>query len=165
MDSYCTLHVVDRMNLKEIEATLHCLMSIQEASPIEDHVDLGRLFGAEVLGLFPKTGFTRVRRTTVVLIGNSLGHPLYSRSNESRFLCVLVHCPTAKWLVAVDELYSICGRGIIRAISVPPGCECSQEPVRCQSGGTRPTFTRFRCPSREPYECSCKDRTHNFSLR
>jgi hypothetical protein len=45
-------------------------MSIQEASPIEDHADLGRLFSAEVLGLFPKTGSTRVRRTAVVLIGN-----------------------------------------------------------------------------------------------
>jgi len=61
---------VNWTHLKEIEATLHCLMSIQEASPIEDNADLKRLFSSEILGIFPKTGPTRARRTTVVLIGN-----------------------------------------------------------------------------------------------
>lgn len=65
---------VDWIILKEIEATLHCLMSIQESSPVEDNADLKRLFSSETLGLFPKTGSTRVRRTTVVLIGNSIYH-------------------------------------------------------------------------------------------
>ena len=60
--------------LKEIEATLHCLKSVQEASPIEDNADLRRLLSSEVLGIFPKTGSTRVRRTTVVLIGNSIDY-------------------------------------------------------------------------------------------
>lgn len=45
-------------------------MSIQEASPAEDNVDLKQLFSSGTLGLFPKTGSTRVRRTTVVLMGN-----------------------------------------------------------------------------------------------
>ena len=67
--AYCSS--VNWTLLKEIEATLHCLMSIQEASPIEDNTDLKRLFSSEILGIFPKTGSTRVRRTTVVLIGNS----------------------------------------------------------------------------------------------
>ena len=61
---------VERTILKEIEATLHCLMSIQEASPTEDNADLKQLFSSETLGLFPKTGSTRVRRTTIVLMGN-----------------------------------------------------------------------------------------------
>lgn len=65
---------VDSTILKEIEATLHCLMSIQEASPVEDNADLKQLFSSETLGSFPKTGSTRVRRTTVVLIGNSMHH-------------------------------------------------------------------------------------------
>ena len=60
--------------LKEIEATLHCLMSIQEASPIEDSEDLRRFLSSDVLGMFPKTGSSRARRTTVVLIGNNTVH-------------------------------------------------------------------------------------------
>jgi len=68
---------VNRTLLKEIEATLHCLMSIQEASPIEDNADLKRLFSSEILGIFPKTGPTRARRTTVVLIGNSTDYFMY----------------------------------------------------------------------------------------
>ncbi|KAF9782538.1 armadillo-type protein [Thelephora terrestris] len=60
----------DQRGWDEIEATLHCLMSIQEASPIEDHAELGRLFSTEVLGLFPRSGSPRVRRTAVVLIGS-----------------------------------------------------------------------------------------------
>lgn len=67
----------NRIALKEIEATLHCLLSIQEASPVEDNADLKRLFSSETLGLFPKTGSTRVRRTTVVLIGNSMHYPIH----------------------------------------------------------------------------------------
>jgi len=63
--------------LKEIEATLHCLMSIQEGSPVEDNADLKRIFSSETLGLFPKTGSTRVRRTTVVLIGSSVLYLVY----------------------------------------------------------------------------------------
>ena len=63
--------------LKEIEATLHCLMSIQEGSPVEDNADLKRIFSSETLGVFPKTGSTRVRRTTVVLIGNSMRYLVY----------------------------------------------------------------------------------------
>jgi len=63
---------VNWITLKEIEATLHCLMSIQEGSPVEDNVDLRRIFSSETLGMFPKTGSTRVRRTTVVLIGNNV---------------------------------------------------------------------------------------------
>lgn len=71
VDSPVRFNSVNRILLKEIEATLHCLMSIQEASPIEDHVDLRRLFSTEVLGSFPKSGSSRVRRTTVVLIGSN----------------------------------------------------------------------------------------------
>jgi len=70
--TYCSS--VNLTLLKEIEATLHCLMSIQEASPIEDNADLRRLLSSEILGIFPKTGSTRVRRTAVVLIGNSTDH-------------------------------------------------------------------------------------------
>lgn len=96
MDSSTPCRLVDWIILKEIEATLHCLMSIQEASPIEDHADLGRLFSTDVLGLFPKTGSTRVRRTAVVLIGNTWRYLMYPRSDDGRFLRVLVHHPVAK---------------------------------------------------------------------
>ncbi|KAI0087502.1 ARM repeat-containing protein [Irpex rosettiformis] len=54
---------------EEIEATLHCIMSVQEGVPIEDNPHLVRLFGPEILGRLPTSGSTRVRRTAVLLIG------------------------------------------------------------------------------------------------
>ncbi|EGN94778.1 hypothetical protein SERLA73DRAFT_171188 [Serpula lacrymans var. lacrymans S7.3] len=54
---------------EDIEATLHCIMSIQEAIPLEDNPFLARLFGHEVLGRLPRTGQDRIRRTTLGLIG------------------------------------------------------------------------------------------------
>lgn len=57
------------LHLQEIEATLHCIMSIQEAVPIDDSPHLTRLFSTEVLGLLPNIGHDRVRRTMLVLSG------------------------------------------------------------------------------------------------
>jgi hypothetical protein len=54
---------------EEIEATLHCLMSIQEGVPLDDCPYLCRLFSAEILGQLPTAGPYRVRRTAVSLIG------------------------------------------------------------------------------------------------
>ncbi|KDQ56073.1 hypothetical protein JAAARDRAFT_36863 [Jaapia argillacea MUCL 33604] len=71
--------VVERLNgmrgdegWEEIEATLHCIMSIQEAVPMDepDNPHLVRVFGPEVLGRLPTSGHHRVRRTMVGLIGN-----------------------------------------------------------------------------------------------
>lgn len=55
--------------LQEIEATLHCIMSIQEAVPLEDNHFIAQLFGPDVLGRLPTTGQDRIRRTTLGLIG------------------------------------------------------------------------------------------------
>lgn len=77
---------VNRMILKDIEATLHCLTSIQEGSPVEDNVDLKRIFSSETLGLLPKAGFIRLRRTTVVLIGNSRNYFTYFRHSWEQVL-------------------------------------------------------------------------------
>ncbi|KAI0056845.1 hypothetical protein BV25DRAFT_1995352 [Artomyces pyxidatus] len=55
---------------EDVEATLHCLMSIQEAVPVEPNEHLSRLFSAEILGQIPTTGLDRVRRTTIGLIGS-----------------------------------------------------------------------------------------------
>ncbi|KAJ3525251.1 hypothetical protein NM688_g8430 [Phlebia brevispora] len=54
---------------EEVEATLHCIMAVQEAVPIEDNPHLRRLFGPEVLGKLPTTGNDRVRRTAIILLG------------------------------------------------------------------------------------------------
>src|ERR1700731_4710486 len=54
---------------KEIEATLHCISSVQEAVPLNDSPHLLKLFGPEILGKFPTSGQHRVRRTTTSLIG------------------------------------------------------------------------------------------------
>ncbi|KZT01812.1 ARM repeat-containing protein [Laetiporus sulphureus 93-53] len=55
---------------EEIEATLHCVMTVQEAVPLEDNPHLRRLFGPDILGRLPVTGRDRVRRTTLLLIGS-----------------------------------------------------------------------------------------------
>ncbi|KAG2116288.1 hypothetical protein DEU56DRAFT_919267 [Suillus clintonianus] len=57
---------------EEIEATLHCIMSIQEAAPLEDNPFLARLFGPDVLGRLPTSGQERIRRTMLGLIGRSI---------------------------------------------------------------------------------------------
>ncbi|KAG2354786.1 ARM repeat-containing protein [Suillus spraguei] len=56
---------------EEIEATLHCIMSIQEAVPLEDNHFLARLFGPDVLGRLPTSGQDRIRRTMLGLIGRT----------------------------------------------------------------------------------------------
>ncbi|KAF8064415.1 armadillo-type protein [Lyophyllum atratum] len=53
----------------EIEATLHCITSIQEALDLEKTPHLPRIFSAEILGRLPSTGASRIRRTTLGLIG------------------------------------------------------------------------------------------------
>ncbi|KAF8553854.1 ARM repeat-containing protein [Imleria badia] len=54
---------------EEIEATLHCIMSVQEAVPLEDNQFIARLFGSNVLGRLPTTGQDRIRRTALSLTG------------------------------------------------------------------------------------------------
>ncbi|RDB17659.1 Importin-13 [Hypsizygus marmoreus] len=54
---------------EEIEATLHCIASIQEALDLENTPHLPRLFSPEILGRLPSTGHSRIRRTTIGLIG------------------------------------------------------------------------------------------------
>ncbi|GJE98643.1 hypothetical protein PsYK624_148780 [Phanerochaete sordida] len=54
---------------ENIEASLHCVMAVQEGVPIEDSPYLRRLFGPEILGRLPTTGTDRVRRTAIILIG------------------------------------------------------------------------------------------------
>jgi hypothetical protein len=56
---------------KELEATLHCIMSIQEAVPLEPNEHLSRLFSPEILGQLPVSGSHRIRRTVLSLIGTS----------------------------------------------------------------------------------------------
>ncbi|KAG1884709.1 armadillo-type protein [Suillus subluteus] len=53
---------------EEIEVTLHCIMSIQEAVPLEDNPFLARLFGPDVLGRLPTSGQDRIYRTMLGLI-------------------------------------------------------------------------------------------------
>ncbi|KAI8996297.1 ARM repeat-containing protein [Trametes punicea] len=55
---------------EEIEATLHCVMTVQEAIPVEDSPHLRQVFGPEILGRLPKTGDDRIRRTALHLIGS-----------------------------------------------------------------------------------------------
>lgn len=55
--------------IQEIEATLHCIMSVQEAMDMETTLHLPRLFSAEILGHLPSTGHNRIRRTTLAVIG------------------------------------------------------------------------------------------------
>lgn len=56
---------------REVEATLHCVMLIQEAAPLESnqHLSLLLLFGPEILGQLPISGGHRVQHTMLGLIG------------------------------------------------------------------------------------------------
>ncbi|CAA7262307.1 unnamed protein product [Cyclocybe aegerita] len=54
---------------QEIEATLHCITSIQEAIDMENVPHINRLFSPEVLGRLPSTGRSRIRRTALGVIG------------------------------------------------------------------------------------------------
>lgn len=61
---------------QDIEATLHSVMSIQEAIDLtESTPHLPRLFGREILGRLPQTGQPRVRRTMLGVIGAQLSTP------------------------------------------------------------------------------------------
>lgn len=82
--------------LQEIEGSLHCLMAVQEAVPVEDSSHLRGLFSPDILNRLPSSGGDRVRRTTVNLIGNSSP----STYEEQRFSC----CPVL--LQAVTRLGS-----------------------------------------------------------
>ncbi|KAF8498083.1 ARM repeat-containing protein [Russula emetica] len=55
---------------EEVEATLHCVMSIQEAVPLEPNKHLSLLFGSNILGRLPTSGSHRVQRTMLGLIGS-----------------------------------------------------------------------------------------------
>lgn len=65
---------------QEIEATLHCVMAVQEAVPVEDSPHLRRIFGPDILGRLPKTGDERCRRTALHLIGAS-----FASSNSVKY--------------------------------------------------------------------------------
>ena len=66
----CAQETQKRLNyLQEMEATLHCISSLQEAVPLEDNPHLRRLFGPEDLGKLPTSGADKVRRTAVILLG------------------------------------------------------------------------------------------------
>ena len=69
----CTTTSVIEANeeAQEIEATLHCIMAVQEAVPVEDSAQLRQVFGPEILGRLPKTGDDRVRTITLHLIGET----------------------------------------------------------------------------------------------
>ncbi|KAK0494340.1 armadillo-type protein [Armillaria luteobubalina] len=54
---------------EEIESTLHCLSSLQEALDYDKAPDLARLFNPEVIGRLPSAGRSRVRLTTLNLLG------------------------------------------------------------------------------------------------
>jgi hypothetical protein len=56
--------------LDPIEATLHCMIFIQEAIPVENSPYLKRLFGPDILGKLPTTRQDRVRHTALGIIGN-----------------------------------------------------------------------------------------------
>ncbi|PPR02897.1 hypothetical protein CVT24_002281, partial [Panaeolus cyanescens] len=85
---------------QEIEATLHCIMSIQEAVDMEK-ANLSRLFSPEILGRLPFTGRSRVRRTALGLIGaysswfSSQPHPPVGSTQPNLLLTVLSYVVSA----------------------------------------------------------------------
>ncbi|KAK2462484.1 hypothetical protein APHAL10511_005454 [Amanita phalloides] len=62
--------IQDKKEWQEAEATLHCIMSIQEAMEMEKTVYISRLFEQDILGRLPTTGRSRIRRTMLNVIGS-----------------------------------------------------------------------------------------------
>ncbi|KAF8995387.1 armadillo-type protein [Cyathus striatus] len=54
---------------QEIEASLHCIMCIQESLDLDNTPLLARVFSPNILGRLPNTGHGRIRRTTLSTIG------------------------------------------------------------------------------------------------
>jgi hypothetical protein len=80
---------------QEVEATLHCVMSIQEAVPLEPNTHLSHLFSSDILGQLPTCGGHRVQRTMLGLIGiffSNSALPLFTLLVK-RFLRLMVHNP------------------------------------------------------------------------
>lgn len=56
-------------NWQDVEATLHCVTSVQEAVDLEKAPQLARLFSPDILGRLPTAGHNRLRKTALSLIG------------------------------------------------------------------------------------------------
>ncbi|KAF9529893.1 armadillo-type protein [Crepidotus variabilis] len=76
MVSYFVNDIAERLSARtetdgwqDIEATLHCLMSIQESMDMEKAPQMRRLFSPEILGRLPAVGRLKVRRTALGVIG------------------------------------------------------------------------------------------------
>jgi hypothetical protein len=79
---------------QEVEAALHCVMSIQEAVPLEPNKHLSLLFSSDILGRLPTSGSHRVQRTMLGLIGifnPTLAFPVFTQLVKKRFLRLVVH--------------------------------------------------------------------------
>jgi len=91
---YSDAFPIDDIFMKEIEASLHCIMSVQEAIPLEDNPLLSQLFGVDILSQMPTVGQDRVRRTMLSLIGEFFVQVLARIAHvylSYRHLCIVVH--------------------------------------------------------------------------
>ncbi|KAF6748259.1 armadillo-type protein [Ephemerocybe angulata] len=76
--------LADEPNWQDVEATLHCIMSVQEAVDLEKAPQLARLFNQDILGRLPTTGHNRLRRTTLSVIGTySTWFTLYAKASDT----------------------------------------------------------------------------------
>ena len=66
---YCVVLIPIADVEQSAEAILHCIMSVQEAVELAPNTHLERLFGPEATGRLPRTGYDRVRKTALSLIG------------------------------------------------------------------------------------------------
>ncbi|KAF5337781.1 hypothetical protein D9611_015001 [Ephemerocybe angulata] len=76
--------LADEPNWQDVEATLHCIMSVQEAVDLEKAPQLARFFNQDILGRLPTTGHNRLRRTTLSVIGTySTWFTLYAKASDT----------------------------------------------------------------------------------
>ena len=123
--------------LQEVEASLHCIMSVQEAVDMEKSPQLQRLFSPEIFGRFPCTGRPRIRRTALSVIGT----PLFRSACDAyeypllRGILLVVRYAAIEFPLIFKRIEStshrsfLCGFSIARFFSLFDGCNCSQEPL------------------------------------
>lgn len=123
-----------RPDLQEIEGTLHCVMAVQEAVPVEDNAHLARIFGPEILGRLPVTGNVRVRRTALLLIGalSSIDSATPAKLHLRRILCFVVHYSVTKvspYNIPADGLCFLHSCGASRVYTLLTGCKRPPRPL------------------------------------
>jgi len=117
--------------LQEVEASLHCIMSVQEAVDLEKSPQLRRLFSPQIFGRLPSTGRSRIRRTALGVVGlfsflndvsHFVNHIYISGAYSSWFAIQSLHTPPSNLADEPNLLLTVLSF-VVSALSDPSLCQ------------------------------------------